>query len=393
MSEPAVAASRAESTAANLLSSFTLGPRVIDARRRLGAVVLVSITGMHESRFAGVTGFAYCMHIGEKDASFVEKAGALLSRIQSLAHPSLVPVLEAGISEKFAYVAEVAISGERLSDRLTREPRLPAWQVVHFVENIGSALQAAHQQRIAHGMLSPLTIWIDHTNQARLGGFGLAGRGPHRDQELLASLSFELLSGRPWDGASAAKATGDALVDRIRGEVDGLSERVAKVIACGLEHDPAQRFPSVEAFASALRESVTLSSQEIAAGAWEAISRDDPAMAAILTKMLASYDPASSELALLTLRLSGKSIIDPVTPSTITTRQIPIPTNSNQELDRPVRSATGAIFSEAELRELFGGSQTVASTTRGNPWVIFLAVVFGMVAIMTVLAALMFNRT
>jgi hypothetical protein len=45
------------------------------------------------------------------------------------------------------------------------------------------------------------------------------------------------------------------------------------------------------------------------------------------------------------------------------------------------------------MRSLFGHGEIDQSATRGNPWVIFLAVVFGMIAVMAALAALAFNQT
>jgi hypothetical protein len=45
------------------------------------------------------------------------------------------------------------------------------------------------------------------------------------------------------------------------------------------------------------------------------------------------------------------------------------------------------------MRRLFGGVAIDPQVNRGNPWVIFFAVVFGMIVAMTILLALMFNQS
>jgi hypothetical protein len=51
------------------------------------------------------------------------------------------------------------------------------------------------------------------------------------------------------------------------------------------------------------------------------------------------------------------------------------------------------IYDEAEMRRLFAPEPIVIEPPKGNPWVIFLTVVFAMIALMTVLAAIMFTRS
>src|SRR5829696_2427316 len=153
MSEPAVAVAQpAAQRQATRLGSFLVGPRVIDAQQRLGKVVLFAVSGSPESPRDGTSGFAYCTSLGEPAPEQLELAKAVLGRIATLSGPLLVPVLEAGVAGRVGFVVEAAISGERLSDRITRLRALPPSEVASIAGAVGSALDVAHRQRISHGM-------------------------------------------------------------------------------------------------------------------------------------------------------------------------------------------------------------------------------------------------
>jgi hypothetical protein len=399
MIDPASAEPRPENRQAPNIGSFSLGPRVMDQQQRLGKIALFAVAGLPGTPQAGVTGFAYCTSLGENGATFVDKVTPLMARIQSLDHAALVPVLEAGIAGRVAYVAEAAVPGERLSDLIARERRLPPWRVARIVEEVSVALDAAHNQRISHGLIVPTVIWIDNADRARLGGLGISGRGPARDQEMLAALAFELIAGRPWAGANAPSASGAVLIDQIRGQVQGLTERMATAIARGLEGDPAKRFSDVLEFGTALRDAVSSSAQDLVAGAWEAVSRGDMAMAGIIVEMVTGYDPNSAELPLLRLRLNGDAMSDPAAVPTALARPIAVqlpPASSfegSQEASNsgvPGPIPAGDTYDEAELKKLFSPPITSPAQPRGNPWVIFLVGVFGMILLFVVLAAVIF---
>ena len=189
MSEPAVAvAPPTAQRQAMRLGSFVVGARVIDPHQRLGKAVQVAVSGAPDSPRAGATGFAFCTALGEPAPEQLELAKAVLGRIASLSGQALVPVLEAGVAGRIGYVAEATVPGERLSDRLAREQAIPPFQVATIAGAVASALDMAHRQRISHGMIVPAVIWVGEPGVARLGGFGLSGRGPARDQEMLAAL-------------------------------------------------------------------------------------------------------------------------------------------------------------------------------------------------------------
>lgn len=292
------------------IGSFLLGDRVPELSDRVGGAVFARATGVEGSAHAGINAVAMCVSLPEGNPSVVEQANGLLGRLQGLRSPWLAPVLEAGAQGRIAYAIEETGRGERLSARLARERKLAPWQAVTIVNDVAAGLSEAHAQRISHGAVVPEFVWVDGTGRARLGGFGLMGRGPSRDQWLLASLTFQLLSGIPWSQEYAGEATGPALVDRVRGRTNGLTEQVGRVIAKGLEREAAAQHTDIQAYARALNQAVADSGVELAAGAWEAISRNDLTMAAILVDMTSSYNPAQPELAVLRVRLNGGAMRD-----------------------------------------------------------------------------------
>lgn len=298
-----VQAHAAASRSAARVGSFEIGPRVLDGQQRLGNTALVTITGAAGTQYAGYSGFAYCAALPENNPALFEQANAHMQRIAAVQGPNLVPVIEAGVSGRVAFVAETAIQGERLSARLAKERRLPAWLVAQIISDLTTGLEVAHAVRVSHGAIVPTVIWIDGANRAFLGGFGLAGRGPARDQEMLGHLAFEMFSGATLNPDFTANITGAALVERLRGQTNGLSERVASVIAKTIESDQALRYQSVSQFGQAIRDAAAASAADAAAGAWESIGQNDLAMAQLFFDSIVAYDPNCSEIPLLRHRM------------------------------------------------------------------------------------------
>lgn len=370
-----------------VLGTFVVGPRVIDASRRLGATVLVEVSGRAETPQAGREGLAYCSLIEAGDSAALAGVAERLSRLTELRHATIATIIETGFAGRAAYIVEARMAGARLADRLAEGP-IPVWQVASLLGQIAAALQFAHDHHLNHGAISPMTVWIDAPVGARLGGFSATGGSESKDQTDLAALAFEMIAARPWSHPGDASSSGVALLDRVRGSVHGLSERLADVIARGLDPRPTEQFSSVQEFGASFASVVAESAQEIGAGAWEAISRQDFGMATILTKLLGAYDPRSSEIALLNHRLTGASPQDANAfhgTSLLERRAVAPRPALDSSTAAPTSGDLG--FTEAELRRMFGGEidQTVS---RGNPWIIVLAVLFGLITVTAIVVAI-----
>jgi eukaryotic-like serine/threonine-protein kinase len=76
-------------------------------------------------------------------------------------HPSIVDYLDFGYDDSGnAYIVMELLAGETLAARLTRTRRLPADKVAVIARHVGSALEAAHRQRVVHRDLKPDNIFL-----------------------------------------------------------------------------------------------------------------------------------------------------------------------------------------------------------------------------------------
>ena len=82
----------------------------------------------------------------------------ILARLNE--HPNAVPVYDANIEGKFAYIAMTYLRGETLKQRLDDIGRMEPRDVAWFLDEFCSILAAAHQLRIVHRDIKPHNIMI-----------------------------------------------------------------------------------------------------------------------------------------------------------------------------------------------------------------------------------------
>jgi len=215
---------------------------------------------------------------------------AVLARLR---HPYIAPLYEAGVAgDGTPWLAMALVEGERI-DHWCNRKRLDLGERLDLVEQVADALAYAHRNLVVHRDIKPSNVLVDEGGLVRLLDFGI-GRELVEDRERtrtqlraltpeyappeqaagqdigtaadvygLAALTYRLLTGRaprplsagpgaepPRASQAAASAPADApersFGPRLRGDLDAILRRA-------LAHDPAQRYPSVEAFVADLR--------------------------------------------------------------------------------------------------------------------------------------------
>jgi serine/threonine protein kinase len=99
-----------------------------------------------------------------------------------LRHPNIVDVTDFGIAkvdhEQIAYLVMEYLEGRALSEVMAREKQLALPWVVDILEQVCSAVQAAHQRGIVHRDLKPANIWLEPNtlggDRVKVLDFGLA---------------------------------------------------------------------------------------------------------------------------------------------------------------------------------------------------------------------------
>jgi serine/threonine-protein kinase len=103
-------------------------------------------------------------------------AGRFLQEIDlvlSLSHPSIVPVLDRGETDRGSYVVLPFMEGGTLRHRLDRERQLPMDVVVRVTSAVAAALDYAHSRGVLHRDVKPENILFTG-GEACLADFGIA---------------------------------------------------------------------------------------------------------------------------------------------------------------------------------------------------------------------------
>lgn len=222
-------------------------------------------------------------------------------RLVRLSHPNIVRVLDYAIHEGIPFlVMEYAPNGS-LRDLHPKGSRLPLDQIVRYVNQVASALQYIHDNKLIHRDVKPANMLLGSDNKVLLSDIGIAviahsenslilqgcagtseymapeqwnGRPvPASDQYSLGIVVFEWLSGvLPFDGSRSEilykhESESPRALHTI---IPTISLQVERVIFRTLAKDPKERFESVVEFATALEEaflgqSVSVSSLFLAA--------------------------------------------------------------------------------------------------------------------------------
>ena len=272
----------------------------------------------------------------EADADAEARFRCEVAVTDSLRHPHVLPVLAAGESEALLFYVMPHVADGSLRDRLLREGRLSAADVVRLLCEVAGALAHAHAHGVVHGDVKPENVLLDG-GRALLADFGAArirrlGRShaapvvgtplymspeqaagestvdARSDVYSLAVVGFELLTGRPPFAGPSPRAV---LLAHLGQPVPSLRARnadvppaLAAVLERALAKSPASRYASAAAFRLALASSLHPASHPAAARravapgsrrrpAWQALA------AGLLLPLVTTLGAAAMSAALL----------------------------------------------------------------------------------------------
>jgi serine/threonine protein kinase len=144
--------------------------------------------------------------------------------LHGLHHPGIVNVLDAGPSERGAWMALEVVRGCDLSRYAQPARLLPPPLVARTGARIADALAYAHRQGVIHRDVKPANVLVDwSTDTVKLGDFGLARMGEHtqtRSGVTLGSPDYmapEQLAGAPVGPAADVYGVGASLYELLAG--------------------------------------------------------------------------------------------------------------------------------------------------------------------------------
>ena len=196
--------------------------------------------------------------------NFIRRFEVEAQTIARLEHPHIVPLYDYWREPDGAFLVMRYLRGGNLSQALADTGAWPQDRVLQLVDQLGSALAAAHEQGIVHRDLKPANILLDLEGNAYLSDFGIARQiiEPSdsekigaQDSNAYASLtsspyytSPEQLLGQPVTTRSDIYSFGFLLFELLTGKKPYPDASVGALI----HHHLNDNLPSVVAFEPAL---------------------------------------------------------------------------------------------------------------------------------------------
>jgi len=211
-----------------------------------------------------------------------------------LNHPHILPLYDSGGAGSVLFYVMPYVEGESLRQRIDREKQLPVEEAVAITRHVASALAYAHARNVIHRDVKPENILL-HAGEPMLMDFGIAlaagaaagvrltqtgllvgtplYMSPEQaagervldarsDQYSLACILYEMLVGEPPHAGATAQATIARRLTQpvppVRELRDSVPPGVERALARALSTVPADRYPTVLAFAEALAEPVAV---------------------------------------------------------------------------------------------------------------------------------------
>ena len=220
-----------------------------------------------------------------RDAGFVARFRREAQAAARLNDPSIVGVYDTGADGDIQYIVMEFVEGRTLAEFLSTGKRVSPVQAVELTQKIATALGLAHAQGIVHRDIKPANVMVTRDGAVKVMDFGIArlqtaetapqtssvlgtptylspeqAQGQQVDARSdlysLGVVLYELLAGRPpFTGDSpvaiAYKQVNETPVPPSQLNPD-VPPRLDAVVMKALAKNPANRYPSAEAFVADL---------------------------------------------------------------------------------------------------------------------------------------------
>jgi serine/threonine protein kinase len=161
-----------------------------------------------------------------------------------LTHPNIVTVYDFGEDNGVLYLAMEFLEGKSIQQIVEKHTVMPIETIVPLFEQICSALDHAHQNRIVHRDVKPANIMILDSGLVKVTDFGIAkllSMGMTQAGQVLGTpnyMSPEQVKGRQIDGRSDIFSLGVILYELITGERPFGGQNITTVIYKIINENP-----------------------------------------------------------------------------------------------------------------------------------------------------------
>jgi predicted Ser/Thr protein kinase len=180
------------------------------------------------------------------DDSFRERFEREARRAAEIDHPNIIPIYDAGEADGQLYIAMRYVKGGDLGAAIEHDGPLGLGRTLFVLEQVASALDAAHARELVHRDVKPHNILIeDPAERAFVTDFGIVKRtstaGVTKTGLFLGTVDYaapEQLDGRPVDARTDVYALGCVLYECLTGQVPFERENEVAVMHAHLTEQP-----------------------------------------------------------------------------------------------------------------------------------------------------------
>jgi serine/threonine-protein kinase len=177
----------------------------------------------------------------------------------SLDHPNIVPVYDAGEQDGLLYIAMAHVEGTDLKALIAEEGALPVRRALRILEQVASALDAAHARGLVHRDVKPANILVGADDRTFLSDFGtakeLAAAGTTRTGIFVGTIEYcapEQIEGGQVDARTDVYALACVLYECLAGTAPFHRDSEVAVLNAHLHAQPPRLGKAVPGVPSAL---------------------------------------------------------------------------------------------------------------------------------------------
>ncbi len=164
----------------------------------------------------------------------------------SLDHPNVIPIYGAGEEQGVLWIAMRYVEGTDLDHLIREDGALPPERTVHILDQVASALDAAHDIGLVHRDVKPGNILLTKRDHAYLTDFGITKRRDAvtaftKTGDFLGSVDYaapEQIKGEPVDPRADVYSLGCVTYECLTGEPPFPREAEIAVLYAHLEDPP-----------------------------------------------------------------------------------------------------------------------------------------------------------
>src|SRR6478672_10519804 len=220
------------------------------------------------------------------DTDYVERFRREARSVAQLSHPNIVTVIDRGEQDDRQYIVFEYIAGENLKSLVEREGPLPEAEAIGLTLQVARALGFAHEHGLVHRDVKPQNVLLNGDGRAKVTDFGIARsmdvkHGMTQTGAVLGTSDYiapEQAQGQTVSAQTDIYSLGVVLYELLTGEVPFPGEnfvavamrhinepppsarerrrdvppRLDAALQRAMAKDPADRYPSMDAFCAEL---------------------------------------------------------------------------------------------------------------------------------------------